>query len=212
MKYDDALFLYTDGITEAENSAHEMFGEKRMEAVLHTRRSAEGQVAGVVKAVEDFVQDAPQSDDQTLLFIHYLGEAGNGQRHLVLHNDIRQIPQLAHFVEDVALEMKLDQGLTMNLNLALEEAVTNIILYAYPEGADGLVDIEAILGSSRLTFVITDSGMAFDPTAAPPALTEAPLEERTVGGLGIHLVRNLMDSVDYERRDGKNILTMIKNI
>ena len=71
-KKDDAIFLYTDGITEAENPAHDLFGEERMISVLKTRRTAEYQVQSVVDAVADFVQDAPQSDDQTLLFIHLL--------------------------------------------------------------------------------------------------------------------------------------------
>ena len=212
MRYDDAIYLYTDGITEAENTAHQLFGEERMLSVLHTRRSAEEQVNSVVKAVSGFVGEAPQSDDQTLLFIHYLGEGTREQRHIVLHNDVRQIPQLASFVETIADEKKLDQSLTMSLNLALEEAVTNVILYAYPEDADGLVDVEAILAPEKLTFIISDSGKTFDPTSAPDPDLTASLDERPVGGLGIHLVRQLMDSVEYERREGKNILTMIKNI
>lgn len=211
-KHDDAIFLYTDGITEAENNAQEMFGEDRMLSVLHTRRSAQEQVSSVVKAVEVFSGDAPQSDDRTLLFVHYLGEASTEQRHIVLHNDIRQIPQLARFVEDIAVDKKLDQSLTMSLNLALEEAVTNVILYAYPPGADGLVVVEAILSQGRLTFILSDSGGAFDPTGAPEADVSSSLEERPVGGLGIHLVRQIMDSVSYERQGDRNILTMIKNI
>lgn len=212
LRHDDAIYLYTDGITEAENSAHQLFGEERMLSVLHTRRSADEQVKNILNAVSAFVGDAPQSDDKTLLFIHYMGDGAMEQRHIVLHNDVRQIPQLAHFVETIAGEKKLDQSLTMSLNLALEEAVTNVILYAYPEGADGLVDVEAILAPGKLTFIISDSGKAFDPTSASVPDLTASLDERPIGGLGIHLVRQLMDSVEYERREGKNILTMIKII
>ena len=134
------------------------------------------------------------------------------ERHLILHNDIKKIPQLADFVETIADETHLDPGLAMSLNLALEEAVTNVILYAYPEGSDGLVDIEAILREDSLEFIITDSGKAFDPTAAPEADVTLSAEERPIGGLGIFLVRNIMDDVRYERTDGKNILSMTKNI
>ena len=74
LAHDDAILLYTDGITEAENSALELFGEERMISVLRTRRTAEDQVNSVFKAVEGFVQDAPQSDDKTLLFLHYMGK------------------------------------------------------------------------------------------------------------------------------------------
>ena len=133
-------------------------------------------------------------------------------RHLILHNDIQKIPQLADFVETIAEEKQLSQSLAMGLNLALEEAVTNVILYAYPDGADGLVDVEAILKDHSLEFIITDSGVPFDPTAAPEADVTLPIDERPVGGLGIYLVRQLMDEVHYQRLDDKNILSMTKNI
>ena len=96
--------------------------------------------------------------------------------------------------------------------MALEEAVTNVILYAYPAGADGLVNIEAVLREHSLEFIITDSGVAFDPTVVPEADTTLSAAERAIGGLGIHLVRQIMDEVRYQRLDDKNILTLIKNI
>lgn len=214
LSHDDSIFLYTDGLTEAENHVHEQFGTERMATVLHTRRSAEGQLDAEKAAVTEFVGDAEQSDDLTMLFIHYLGEASSdvAERHLILHNDIQQIPQLAKFVESIATEKELDQAMQMSLNLALEEAVTNVIMYAYPEGADGLVDIEAIIRKDRLDFLVTDSGRPFDPTKTPEPDISLGIEERPVGGLGIHLVRAIMDSISYERIDGKNVLTMIKKI
>ena len=91
------------------------------------------------------------------------------ERHLLLQNDVRQIPQLADFVETIAQESNLDQALAMTLNLALEEAVTNVIMYAYPKGSQGLVDLEAIVRKDSLVFILSDSGKPFDPTAAPKA-------------------------------------------
>ncbi len=102
--------------------------------------------------------------------------------------------------------------MAMGINLALEEAVSNVILYAYPKETDGLVDVEAYLRKSSLEFIIVDSGIPFDPTAAPEVNLDAPAEDRPIGGLGIHLVRELMDSVSYERKDNKNYLRMIKNL
>ncbi|MCR5351060.1 MAG: SpoIIE family protein phosphatase [Bacteroidales bacterium] len=214
LSYNDTIFLYTDGLTEAENLSHEQFGEKRMCAVLQPDHTSVEQVAAMQAAVAEFVGDAEQSDDLTMLSIRYLNdsEPDMTERHLILHNNIQQIPQLAEFVETIADEMHLDQGLAMGLNLALEEAVTNVILYAYPEGSDGLVDIEAIMRHHSLEFIITDSGIAFDPTAAPEADTTLGVEDRPIGGLGIYLVRNIMDTVTYERQDGKNILSMTKKI
>lgn len=134
------------------------------------------------------------------------------ERHLLLQNDVRQIPQLADFVETIAQESNLDQALAMTLNLALEEAVTNVIMYAYPKGSQGLVDLEAIVRKDSLVFILSDSGKPFDPTAAPKADISLDVEERPIGGLGIYMVMNIMDSVAYRRENGRNILTMTKKI
>ncbi|MBR1632688.1 MAG: SpoIIE family protein phosphatase [Bacteroidales bacterium] len=212
----DRLFLYTDGITEAENASHELFGENRLLGTLSKASdlSATQQINKVGYTIGDFVAGAPQSDDQTMLDIIYFGnpESEGTERHLVLHNDIQQIPQLAEFVETIADEAGIDQSLAMSLNLALEEAVSNVILYAYPEGSDGLVDIEAIIRKDRLDFCITDSGKPFDPTKKEDADITLGVEERQIGGLGIYLVRNIMDSLSYERKDDKNILSMTKKL
>ena len=214
MAYDDAIFLYTDGLTEAENGAHELFGDDRMNDVLSTRRSSNAHMEAIKNAVAEFVGEAPQSDDLTMLFIHYLNGSLNQQkeRHLVLHNSVDQISQLADFLQEIADEKGLDASTAMNINLALEEAVTNVIMYAYPEGTDGLVDLEAILRDDSLVFILKDNGTPFDPTAAPEADVTLSAEERKIGGLGIFLVRKIMDTVHYVRSDGQNVLSMTKNI
>ena len=208
--YDDALFLYTDGLNEAENAAHEQFGMKRMYEVLHTRRGAQAHLDAVVSAVKSFVGDAPQSDDLTMLFIHFLGGANGHILHL--NNAISEISRLEGFMVHVASETGIDPGTASAINLALEEAVANVIDYAYPEGVEGPVELEFKNTPRRLTFILTDEGKEFDPTAAPEVDINADVEHRRIGGLGIHLVRSIMDSVSYLRKDGKNILTMIKNI
>lgn len=131
-------------------------------------------------------------------------------RKLVLPNDIATIPQLNEFIDTVAEEVELDMSLTMSLNLALEEAVVNVMDYAYPEGQRGDVDIEVTADQQWLTFVISDTGIAFDPTAKEDVDTTLSAEERPIGGLGIFLVRQLMDVVDYKREGNKNVLTLRK--
>lgn len=208
LRYDDALFLYTDGLTEAENASAQLFGEERVQEVLHKRRNSMEHLKAMEEAVDQFVGEAPQSDDLTMLFINYLG----GEQHLVLHNDVQEISKLADFVDSIAEENQLDPSLAMSLNLALEEAVTNVVLYAYPKGTDGEVDITARLADGSLEFVISDSGIPFDPTAAPKADTTLSVQERPIGGLGIYLVREIMDDVHYERVDGKNRLSISKKV
>jgi sigma-B regulation protein RsbU (phosphoserine phosphatase) len=131
---------------------------------------------------------------------------------LTLPNDIETIPQLNEFIDTVAEEIGLDMSLTMSLNLAIEEAVVNVMEYAYPEGEQGNVDIEVIADERWLTFIISDNGIPFDPTTQKDADTTLSAEERPIGGLGIFLVRQLMDSINYQRKDGKNILTLSKKM
>jgi len=210
------LFLYTDGLTEAEDAQHELFGERRLQqaAAQVTGKTAMEQVTAINEAVRRHVKEAPQSDDLTMLSVRFLSdpEVLLSDRHLVLHNDIQQIPQLADFVETIAEESGIRQPLTMSLNLALEEAVTNVIVYAYPPKTDGLVDIEAIIHKDKIRFIISDSGRPFDPTQAKEVDINQPLEDRPIGGLGIHLVRSIMDEVRYERTDDKNILYLVKKL
>lgn len=214
MGYDDAIFLYTDGLTEAENTGHELFGEERMHEVLSVRRNSDAHLEAMKNAVSAFVGDAPQSDDLTMLFIHYLNGSSNQQkeRRIVLRNDIQEITKLSTFIGEIATEKNLDDSIASSINLAMEEAATNVIMYAYPQGAEGRIEIEAILREKSLVFIIRDSGIPFDPTAAPEVNVDQSVEERNIGGLGIFLVRKIMDSVHYVRSEEQNILTLTKNI
>ncbi|MBR6714513.1 MAG: ATP-binding protein, partial [Bacteroidaceae bacterium] len=134
------------------------------------------------------------------------------QRSLILPNDVNAVPQLASFVDDVCEQLDIDPSTNMSLNLALEEAVVNVMKYAYPEGTKGEVHIDAKASDKRLRITITDSGIPFDPTAQREADTSLSVEERPIGGLGIYLVRQLMDSINYNRVDGKNVLTLLKKL
>lgn len=204
LRHDDQLFLYTDGLTEAENGSHEQFGEERMMEVLRGNICMQPQemVEHIQAAVSRFAGEAPQSDDLTMLAIRFQQEA------LIMRNDIQQIPTLAEWVE----WLNLPAELSMSVNLALEEAVVNVMEYAYPKDKSGEVLVEAWRSGGNICFAISDSGVPFDPTQQKEADTTLPAEERPIGGLGIYLVRQLMDSICYRRRDGKNILTLVKKL
>jgi serine phosphatase RsbU (regulator of sigma subunit)/anti-sigma regulatory factor (Ser/Thr protein kinase) len=203
MAYNDMLFLYTDGLTEAERRTHEQYGEERMMKQL-TDEGSNGLtgprklVEAMQANVETFVDGADQSDDLTMMAIRYQMPA------LIMRNDIEQIPTLSEWIDSLSIPEELN----MPINLALEEIVTNVMLYAYP-GKHGQVLVEY---TAPLIFTITDSGIAFDPTKKEEVDTTLSAEERPIGGLGIHLVRQIMDEVIYERVDDKNVLTLIKHI
>ena len=206
LAYGDTLFLYTDGLTEAENIRHEQFGEDRMEKGLHSCLALRPrEIVDTMDAqVAAFVGDAEQSDDLTLMAVRYQKPA------IIMRNDIQQIPTLAEWVDELGIPMELN----MPINLALEEAVSNVMLYAYPGRNDGKVFVEFAKAKDeqgeKLIFTISDSGIPFDPTAKPEADITLSAEDRAIGGLGIHLVRKLMDVIRYERQDEKNILTLVK--
>ena len=133
------------------------------------------------------------------------------QRSITLPNDIATITQLSELVETVCEEKGLDMALTMNLNLALEEAVVNVMSYAYPD-SQGDVKVDIIIDDQKVVSILTDSGIPFDPTQKGDVDTTLPAEERPIGGLGIHLVKQIMDKVSYQYVDNQNILTLEKNI
>ena len=131
-------------------------------------------------------------------------------RSIRLYNEIGQIRKLTDFVEGIAEELQMDPALAFGMNLALEEAVTNVILYAYNKGTNGYVDIDVIQYEDTVKFILSDSGKPFDPTAVPDADVTLKAEDRKIGGLGIFLVRQIMDDVRYEYKNGRNILSMTK--
>jgi anti-sigma regulatory factor (Ser/Thr protein kinase) len=102
--------------------------------------------------------------------------------------------------------------LNFNLNLVLEEAVSNVILYAYGKEEQKEISLVAQSCDNNLVFVLTDSGTEFDPTKVPDADITLSAEEREIGGLGIFLIRQIMNTVEYQRIDGKNVLTMRKQL
>ena len=213
----ESLFLYTDGLTEAMNESHEQFGLKRVEKGLqdcigNKPNVAEKIIRTMTNRVNAFVDGAEQSDDLTMLAIHYTPQ----EKPIVfcetlnLNNKVSEITKLNAFVKSATTALNMETGLANQIKLAVEEAVTNIIDYAYQNGTEGNISVTIEADESRIRFIITDSGAEFDPTSVSKADTTLSVEERPIGGLGVFLVRNLMDSINYERVDGKNVLRMEK--
>ena len=136
------------------------------------------------------------------------------QKVLCIKNDIHELCSLTQFLEEVGDELGLSPSLVMNLNLVLEEAVSNIIFYAYPQ--DAVVEEAVILTFTcehgELSICLKDHGIAFDPTQKEDPDLTLSAEERPIGGLGIFLIRQLMDEVTYRREGDCNLFTMKKRI
>lgn len=210
------IFLYTDGLTEAENTQFDQFQEERMIAVAQkSDHQPQTLIEQMEENVHQFVGDADQNDDLTMLAMQYrkqMSDDSRLSREINLTNDVEQVPQLSAFVDEVCEQLELDMGTVMSMNLAIEEAVVNVMSYAYPAGTVGDIKIEAKADDVRLKFIITDWGKPFDPTTKEDIDTTLSAEERHIGGLGIHLVRQIMDTINYERIEGKNVLTLRKKL
>jgi sigma-B regulation protein RsbU (phosphoserine phosphatase) len=204
------LLLYTDGLTEAENAKKELFGNTQLLDTL-SKANVDEHPKQLIQRVEDAVQKhvngAEQNDDIALLAVNY-----SFPHELILLNKISEITHINAFIETIGEELQLQPSLTMKLNLALEEIVANIIQYAYREEIDRQIVIRLTHTEGRLSFTIEDTGVMFDPTKIAPADISLPIEQRSIGGLGTHLVKQIIDEVKYQRIGNVNQLQLIKNL
>ena len=213
------ILLFTDGLTEAMNADNEQFQMERVNEVANRALSNQQQsprqlIAQMTDAVHEFVGDAEQSDDLTMMAIQYIKQQSDVKmrKSIVLPNDTQEVPRLNAFVDEVCKSVGFDEGKTMEIKVAVEEAVVNVMNYAYPPEQRGDVTIEAASNDTRLKFTIIDSGKPFDPTVQNEVDTTLSAEARSIGGLGIHLIRQNMDSINYERVDNLNVLTLRKKL
>ena len=213
------IFLFTDGLTEAMDADNAQFQMERINdvasrALANQQQEPHQLIDQMTDAVHQFVGDAEQSDDLTMMAIQYIREQSDVlmRKNIVLANDTKEVPKLQTLVDEVCEAMEFDEKTSMQMRIAIEEAVVNVMDYAYPPGQRGEVTIEATSTEGCLKFTIIDSGKPFDPTVQAAVDTSLPARERRIGGLGIHIVRQMMDSINYERMDNLNVLTLKKII
>ena len=127
---------------------------------------------------------------------------------LVLANDLLEITRLADAIEAFCAPLAPGPKDLFALQLALEEVVTNVINHGFTDGAVHTFTVELRTRGRCVTAVVSDDAPAYDPLARPEVDTSLPLEARPVGGLGVHLVKKLVDTEHYDRRDGRNVLAL----
>ena len=157
-----------------------------------------------------FVDHAEQSDDLTLLVVRRPETSANAT--LTLTNNINELERLEPFLEEFFQQNGLSLAPLSQIDLALEEAMANVIMYAYPEGTQGDVTLSMKVEGNAIRMEISDRGVPFNPLQQQEANLDVPLEERKIGGLGIHLIKEIMDSVAYEYREGFNVLRLGLNV
>ena len=212
------LLVYTDGLTEAEDGQRNQFGEERLISIMQEMSGLSSReiVNALNEKVKEFANGAEQSDDLTILCI---GKQAP-KRTILMTNKKSEVGKLQQFMEGAAKEFGIPDDIHLSLNLAVEEAVVNVINYAYPEGTVGEIELNVtnapVADSSdsakAVRFTLIDKGKPFDPTTQGEADITSELDERPIGGLGIHLTRSIMDRMEYRREGDSNVLIMTKII
>ena len=201
----DKVFQYSDGIPEAINSEKAPYGMKRLESVLaKNSEKAPSELLPLVKAdVDAFVGDADQFDDITMLCIEF---KGNGRKaEISLTPDAESVKTVAEFLDTTLEAWEIPMKVVSKLQIVADEIYSNIVRYSQAKNAK----VTAVQNGTVLSLRFEDDGKPYDPTtAAEPDIT-ASAEEREIGGLGIFMVRNMMDSMDYRYKDGHNVLTLL---
>jgi sigma-B regulation protein RsbU (phosphoserine phosphatase) len=213
----EVLVLFTDGVTEARNPDGEMFGDERLCDIVG--RCASLPVEEMTKAIADelagFGAGAPLADDVTIMVLRYRGSQrenalsdDRNREALTLERGREPLSQLEGFVSRCAARFGLSTELEGDLRLALEELATNTLSH----GGGHRIDLAVELVGSDLSIEIEDDAAPFDPLSSNEVDTTSPLEARSVGGLGLHLVRRVMDEVFYERRGALNVVRLRKRV
>ncbi|HEY3055887.1 MAG TPA: SpoIIE family protein phosphatase [Thermoanaerobaculia bacterium] len=201
----DALFLYTDGVTEATNASEELFTMERLRDTLEgcAGDSVVRVLEKAIDAVDGFVEQAPQADDIAMMCIRYLGVR---RRAAAFDRNLEELPRVMRLAE------RLDQAVRFPVELALEEIFTNIVKHN-PAGKSNIgIDLDII--ENEVVITITDFDTPrFDPIAdAPEVDIGQTLENRTAGGLGIHLVKKMMDRIEYSHQNRTGTITLRKRM
>jgi len=212
----DTLLLYTDGVTEADNINEEFFGDDRLEGLLADWQDGpvENLVDHIIAATHAFEGEHRQADDITVLALHYSGQQVDDSQSfaITIGNELADI----ELVIEKFMEFSTANGMSGKISnpvcMAFDELLANIISYGYVDKECHEIGIKVSLIHDTVVIVITDDGLPFNPFTREEPDTELSIEERGVGGLGIHLVKNVMDEAHYKRHIDSNVITLVKHI
>ena len=207
------LCIYTDGLSEAMSPTDECYGEERMEQQLlrTSNQDVSTMLQTVIDDIEKFADTAPQHDDMTVLMMHYHPQEMEIPNPFKVHftNDISEIAKLHMVVERYADTHQLPQAMAMNVNVVLEELLSNVIFYGYQDHDDHLIYVTFDYSGTELSVLIEDDGVPFNPLEQEVVDMSTSLEDTDIGGLGIHFVKSLTKSAVYSREEETNKLVLV---
>ena len=212
----DRIFLYTDGVTEATNTENKLYGDDRLLAFVNKNVTVDAAefLPALKENIDEFVGDAPQFDDITMLMLDFKSTVGGEHMtNKVFKAKTEALSDVLGFVDLMLEKYECPMKLQTAICVAIEEVFVNVARYAYKDGEG---DVELGIGfnneSRAVIFRMSDSGVQFDPLKKPDPDITLSADERDIGGLGIFITKRTMDSIEYAYENNKNILTMIKKI
>lgn len=213
----DVLFLYTDGVTEATDKDNRMYGEERLRDTLNSLKklSVRDICRSVQNDVNSFVGEAPQFDDITMLALKYKMPSQVRQEFRLDFAEaaIEDVEKTMVLFEKEMEEREYSTKVIRQISVAIDELMSNIVKYGYMGNKGPIsISLREITGSNTLKLEFTDRAIPFDPTSVVEPDVTASAEERKIGGLGILMVRKIMDGFDYRYEDGKNVVTVYKRM
>ena len=212
----DRLFLYTDGVPEATNAENKLYGEERLLAFMNKNALAEAtEFLPALKAnIDEFVGEAPQFDDITMLMFDHKPEQGGARMiNKTFPAKIEALSDVLGFVDQTLESCECPMKIQTAICVAIEEVFVNVAHYAYGDGeGDMTLGIGVDTENREITFRMTDKGTPFDPLKKPDPDITLSAEERQIGGLGIFIAKKTMNTITYAYENGENILTMTKKI
>ncbi len=212
----DRLFLYTDGVPEATNLENKLYGEERLQEFMNANASMEASelLTAIKSSVDEFVGEAPQFDDITMLLFDYkIEKEGERDVNRTFPAKVEALSDVLGFVEQELDNLECPMKIQTAVCVAIEEVFVNVAHYAYgEEEGDVTFGIGFDKESRTITFRLADRGIPFDPLKKPDPDITLSAEEREIGGLGIFIAKKTMDTLAYVHENGENILTMTKEI
>lgn len=213
----DTLLTYTDGVTEAFDRDDNAFGNKRLLEALDPALDARRQCEALVEKVHAFAGGAAQSDDITVLAIRYKRDTPTRERASVRARLQPPLPDGAvrHLIAELDAGLAgqgLPATLMHDLHLVVEEVACNVLDHGASDLDPPTLDVEARVDGRLLTLVFRDNGRPFDPLDQPPPDLDADICDRPIGGLGVHLIRQLAEELAYAREPDANVLRVVLHI
>ncbi|MBE6141310.1 MAG: hypothetical protein E7175_00440 [Erysipelotrichaceae bacterium] len=205
----ERVILYTDGVTEAHNKKDELFGEARL--LEFARKKMKDNAKDIIHDLREelnvFSEGLEQFDDITMLVIEYQ-KGALLMESKIFNADVKELDNLFEYSRSLLEVLDFPKRDIIMINTALEEVFVNVAKYAY-EGT-GEVEVTLSNDKNKVTFVFRDSGKAFNPLEKEDPNLAVKAEDREIGGLGIYMVKNIMDETFYEYKDNHNVLTLVK--